>query len=80
MADDTSPSPLTVVEFSIGASHTVNLGNYNSIKIDAGLTITVKEGADFAALRTQAQEVLRNMLEETYKAQRRKGAAADTTQ
>lgn len=75
MADD-----LTVVEFSIGAGHTVNLGNYNNIKVEAGLKITVKEGADFAALRTQAQEVLRNMLEETYKAQRRKAPATESAQ
>lgn len=62
---------LKVIEFKIGAGHTVNLGNFNSIKIEAGLTIAVQEGSDLLALRTQAQDVLRNMLEETYRAQRR---------
>ena len=70
------PDDLTVVEFTVGAGHTVNLGNYNNISIRSELKIAVKEGADFAALRAQAQEVLRNMLEETYKAQRRKAPEA----
>ena len=65
--------PLNIVEFRIQAGHTVNLGNFNSIKIEAGLTITVREGANFDELRDQAQTVLRTMLEETYKRQRRGG-------
>ena len=69
MADE----PLKVVQFHIGAGHTVNLGNFNSIKIEAGLDIVVAEGADLDKLRDQAQTVLRNMLEETYRRQRRGG-------
>ena len=72
MADENATeTPLAVVEFKIGAGHTVNLGNFNSIKVEAGLTIQVQEGSDLTKLRAQAQEVLRNMLEETYRAQRR---------
>lgn len=73
MADEPLQPVLKVIEFRIGAGHTVNLGNFNSIKIEAGLTIAVQEGSDLLALRTQAQDVLRNMLEETYRAQRRTG-------
>lgn len=71
MADEPLQPVLKVIEFKIGAGHTVNLGNFNSIKIEAGLTIAVQEGSDLLALRTQAQDVLRNMLEETYRAQRK---------
>ena len=69
MPDD--PAALKIVGFRIGAKHTVNLGNYNNIQIEAALDIVVQEGADLADLRTQAQATLRSFLEETYKAQRR---------
>ena len=68
---DPHPEGLNIVEFRIGAKHTVNLGNFNNIVVESGLTIAVNAGADFADLRVKAQDVLRGLLEETYKRQRR---------
>lgn len=70
---------MNIVEIRIGAAHTINMGDYNSTRIEAGLTISIKEGDDLAAIRTEAQQVLRNMLEETFRTQRR-GAKANNGQ
>ena len=58
-------------EFTLGAAHTINLGNYSSMRVEASITVTVPEGDDFEALKEKAQSELRRMLEETYRAQRR---------
>ena len=63
---------MDIVEIRIGAAHTINLGNYESTRIEAGLTISIKEGDDLNALRPQMQATLRSFLEETFKAQQRK--------
>lgn len=57
--------------FSIAAAHTLNLGNYQSFRIEASLTVEVPEGDDFEILRDKAQSELRRLLEDTYRAQRR---------
>ena len=67
---DPKPEGLNIVGFRIGAKHTVNLGNYNNIQIEAALDIVVQEGADLTDLRDKAQTMLRSFLEETYKRQR----------
>lgn len=58
-------------QFTIGASHTLNLGNFNSYRVEAQLVVEVPEGDDFEVLKDKAQSELRRILEETYKAQRR---------
>ena len=58
-----------IKEFVLGCSKTVNLGNYNSIRVEASVTVTVPEGDDFAALKAIAQEDIKIMIEETYTAQ-----------
>lgn len=60
-----------ITAFTIGCSHTVNLGNFQSIRIEASLTVEVPEGDDFEVLKDKAQVELRRILEDTYKAQRR---------
>ena len=60
-----------IKQFSIAAAHTLNLGNYQSFRIEASLTIEVPEGDDFEVLRDKAQTELRRLLEDTYRAQRR---------
>ena len=57
--------------FSIAAAHTLNLGNYQSFRVEASLTVEVPEGDDFEVLRDKAQTELRRLLEDTYRAQRR---------
>lgn len=65
-----------ITEFHIAASHTINLGNYSSFKVEAGITVNVNEGADFEALKLNAQAALKNLLRETYRAQERKEKTA----
>lgn len=60
-----------IKEFHIGCSHTVNLGDFNSIKVEASVTVAIKEGDNLVDQKGRAQEELRALLEETYKAQRR---------
>lgn len=58
-----------LIEFSVGCSRTINLGNYESIRVEASVTVEVHEGADLGELRADAQRQLRVLLEETYRAQ-----------
>lgn len=60
-----------IKQFSIAAAHTLNLGNYQSFRIEASLTVEVPEGDDFEILRDKAQTELRRLLEDTYRSQRR---------
>jgi hypothetical protein len=62
---------MKISEFRVGAGHTINLGNFNNLKIEASVTVEVNEGDDVDALHTQAQAKLRSMLEETYRTQRK---------
>ena len=62
-------------QFTIGTSHTLNKGNFNSMRIECSLTVDVPEGDDFEVLKDKAQTELRRMLEETYKAQLRSNGA-----
>ena len=64
-----------IKSFSIAAAHTLNLGNYQSFRIEASLEIEVPEGDDYEVLKDRAQTELRRLLEETYKAQRRADGA-----
>ena len=63
-----------IKSFSIAAAHTLNLGNYQSFRIEASLEVEVPEGDDYEVLKDKAQSELRRLLEETYKAQRREHA------
>ena len=60
------------LQFTIGASRTINLGNYESMRIEASLVVAPDELDDLAVVKRQAQLDLRNLLEETWKAQHRK--------
>lgn len=68
-----------ITEFRVGAAHTFNLGNFESFRIEASITISVNEGDDYEALTTQAQAALKEQLTRTYTEQRRKSrqVAAD---
>jgi hypothetical protein len=61
-----------IKEFTIGKSHTINLGNYESMRIEASVTVTVNDGDDWPALKDAAQRELRVLLEETYRQHREK--------
>jgi hypothetical protein len=61
-------------EFTIGCSRTINLGNYESLRIEASVTIAVDENnvGEFPQIKRDAQAELRRLLEETYLAQHKK--------
>ena len=62
-----------ITSFTIGASHTVNRGNYESTRIECSLVIEVPAGDDYEVLKDKAQSELRRLLEETWRAQSNAG-------
>lgn len=60
-----------IKEFEIRCAKTINLGNFQSIRVEASLVVCVPDGDDYAALTRKAQEDLRELLDQTYKAQKR---------
>jgi hypothetical protein len=60
---------MTVKEFTVGFGRTINLGNFNSLRIDASVTMEVVSLEEYEALKVEAQKELRELLEQTFKAQ-----------
>ena len=58
-----------ISQFSVGCSRTVNLGNFESLRIEAQVVVPVNEGNDFAKLKDEAQTELRKLMEQTYREQ-----------
>ena len=58
-----------ITQFSIGCSRTINLGNFESLRVEASITIDCPEDGDFPQMKIGAQTQLRQLLEDTYKAQ-----------
>lgn len=57
-----------------GASHTFNLGSYNSMRVEASITVDVPDFYDtdlYIKLKEQAQAELKVVLKETYETQKR---------
>lgn len=59
----------TITEFSVGCSKTINLGNFQSIRIEASVTVAMGPNETLADASAAAQDELRQLLERTYKAQ-----------
>ena len=64
---------MPITSFSVGACHTINLGNYESLKVEASIVVTVDDSEPYPDVTARAQTQLRELLEKTYKAQRRRG-------
>jgi len=62
---------MMIRQLTIGAAHTINLGNYSSMRIEASITIDLPEGDDFELAKERAQTELRSLLEETLDRQKR---------
>lgn len=58
-----------ITEFSLGCSKTINLGNYQNIRIEASVTVSVDARESLVLASENAQQELRRLLTETYKAQ-----------
>ena len=84
-----------ITEFRIGLSRTINLGNFESVRVESNVTVSVQdpsaplqEGGGmspnefekyYTALKEAAQKELRALLEETYRAQMMKGKRDERT-
>ena len=60
---------MIITEIHIEATRTLNLGNFESLKIGASVTASVPEGDDVALVKVSLQSELRALMEETYRAQ-----------
>lgn len=59
-----------ITQFTVGCSRTVNLGNFESVRVEASVTTNIPSDADeWQTLAESAQKELRKLLEETYKNQ-----------
>lgn len=58
-----------VTEFSVGCSRTFNLGRYESLRIEASVTVSVDANESLADASDAAQQELRRLLEDTCEAQ-----------
>lgn len=65
---------MPITAFSVGASRTINLGNFESLRVEANVTMEVPKDGAAEMLHERAQTELRLLLEQTYKAMTRKGA------
>jgi hypothetical protein len=64
-------------EFTIGFCRTINLGNFESAKVQASVTFEIgdfgqAQAAHIENVEAHAQRTLRRLLETTYKAQMKK--------
>jgi hypothetical protein len=77
-------NPLVLKEFTIGVTHTISTGvPYENIKVEARITCGVKIGGtdeEFAETLKLAEEKLKHLAMETYKAQLRRPKQAQQTQ
>jgi hypothetical protein len=60
-----------IKQFMVGCSKTINLGNFQSLRIEAQVFVDVEEGDNWPVIKRAAQDELKVLLEETYKAQRK---------
>ena len=65
-----------ITEFRIGCSKTINLGNFQNIRVEATVTVALVDKdrsthGNWKIAEEGAQEELRRLLEQTYKAQLR---------
>jgi hypothetical protein len=51
-----------VSQICVGFTFTKNLGNYESLKVDAGVVMTVEPGEDPAAIEAKAWESVRKSI------------------
>ena len=62
-----------ITQSSIGLSRTINLGNFESMRIEASVTVDIDPNIEsLDDCKIGAQRELRKLLEETFRAQNRK--------
>jgi hypothetical protein len=58
-----------ITELRIGFARTINLGNYESCRVEASVAVSLMEGDDIKEAKESAQAELNLLLKETYTAQ-----------
>lgn len=62
-----------ITSFTIGLSRTINLGNFESMRIESSVTVEIDPATEnLDDCKIGAQRELRKLLEETFRAQNRK--------
>lgn len=65
---------MKIESFTIGVSRTINLGNFESLRVEAQLTVN-PDTESLELAKAQAQQQLRQLLEETYRSYEKKKSA-----
>ena len=60
---------MRISQFTVTTSRTINLGNFESLRIEASVATDLNGEDDMAVARSEAQKALRQLLEDTYHAQ-----------
>lgn len=58
-----------ITEIRVGCARTINLGNFESLRIEAAATMQVPEGEDLSIAKANLQSEPRTLMEDTYRAQ-----------
>lgn len=59
---------MKIEQFTIAISRTINLGNFESCRLEASITVNPEDDS-YELAKPKAQVELRKLLEETYRAQ-----------
>lgn len=68
---------MKIIQKSVSAGLTINLGNYESLRIDSTVTVEVEAGQDLAALRLEMLAEMRTDLAATYREFNPKGKTGE---
>jgi hypothetical protein len=66
---------MRVTSVRVGAAKTINLGNYQSLRIEAAVEVDMTALDEIAEVRALAQTELERLMADTYKSQHRKAEA-----
>lgn len=53
-----------IKEFTVSAKHTINLGNYESMSVEASVTYAIN--GDYEVARSEAQKTLETLLSDSF--------------
>jgi hypothetical protein len=60
---------MRIAQFSVATSRTINLGNFESLRIEGSVVVDLSENDNIVMARGEAQKQLRQLLEDTYRHQ-----------
>lgn len=68
---------MKIIQKSVSAGLTINLGNYESLRVDSTVTVEISESDDLQGVRARMLLELRDDLAATYKAFNPKGKTGE---